>query len=431
MFDGDAYRPARDMLMRVGPQVGGDAPIRMDGETPLAAGVRIAPLVASGVLPIQGPPGTGKTHTGGHMICELVKQGKKVGIVANGHDVIRNLLDKVIEVTEETATPLVCIQKPKGGSKEEVTDRLRFAKKSNAEVFAALAGDCQVAGGTAWLWSTEEAFECLDVLFVDEAAQMSLANVLAVSQAAKALVLLGDPQQLDQPMQGSHPDGTGCSALDHLLSGKQTIAADEGLFLDVTWRLHPDISGFTSELFYEGKLESKEETAGQRVNASGIAEGTGLRFLPVEHKGNQNCSPEEADVIAALVDDILQQGATWVDRSGEEHPVGSDDILIIAPYNAQVFEIQQRLPQARVGTVDKFQGQEAPISIYSLASSSHADAPRGMEFLYSLNRLNVATSRAKCVTILVGSPQLFEADCRTPRQMQLANAFCRYRERAL
>ena len=192
-----------------------------------------------------------------------------------------------------------------------------------------------------------------------------------------------------------------------------------------------DISGFTSELFYEGKLESKEETAGQRVNASGIAGGTGLRFLPIEHKGNQNCSPEEADVIAALVDDILKQGATWVDRNGEERPIGSDDILIIAPYNAQVFEIQQRLPQARVGTVDKFQGQEAPISIYSLASSSHADAPRGMEFLYSLNRLNVATSRAKCVTILVGSPQIFEAECRTPRQMQLANAFCRYRERAL
>lgn len=431
MFDGAAYRPARDMLMRVGPQVEGDGPIRMDGETPLTAGVRIAPLVASGVLPIQGPPGTGKTHTGGHMVCELVKQGKKVGIVANGHDVIRNLLDKVIEVAEEASTPLVCIQKPKGGSNEEATDRLRFAKKSNGEVFAALHGDCQVAGGTAWLWSTEDAFECLDVLFVDEAAQMSLANVLAVSQAAKTLVLLGDPQQLDQPMQGSHPDGTGCSALDHLLSGKQTIASDEGLFLDVTWRLHPDISGFTSELFYEGKLESKEETAGQRVNASGIAGGTGLRFLPVEHKGNQNCSPEEADVIAALVDDILQQGATWVDRDGEEHPVGSDDILIIAPYNAQVFEIQRRLPQARVGTVDKFQGQEAPISIYSLASSSHADAPRGMEFLYSLNRLNVATSRAKCVTILVGTPQVFEAECRTPRQMQLANAFCRYRECAL
>ena len=428
MFEGDAYRPARNMLMRVAPQVEGGAAIRMGGEKPLDAGVRLAPLIASGVLPIQGPPGTGKTHTGGHMICELVKQGKKVGIVANGHDVIRNLLDKVIEVADETATQLVCIQKPKGGSKENATDRLRFAKKSNAEVFAALDGDCGVAGGTAWLWSTQDAFECLDVLFVDEAAQMSLANVLAVSQAARTLVLLGDPQQLDQPMQGSHPDGTGCSALDHLLSGKQTIGNDEGLFLDVTWRLHPDISGFTSELFYEGKLESKEETAGQRVNASGIAGGTGLRFLPVEHKGNHNCSPEEADVIATMVDDILQQGATWVDRDGEEHAVESEDILIIAPYNAQVFEIQRRLPQARVGTVDKFQGQEAPISIYSLASSSHADAPRGMEFLYSLNRLNVATSRAKCVTILVGSPQVFEAECRTPRQMQLANAFCRYRE---
>lgn len=428
MEDGEAYKAARDMLMRVAPRIADGSPPRLEGEKPLEAGVRIAPLLASGVLPIQGPPGTGKTHTGAHMICELVRQGKKVGIVANGHEVIRNLLNKVIEVAEKTGTPLVCIQKPKSGSKEEATDRLRLAKKSNAEVFAALQADCSVAGGTAWLWSIPDAFECLDVLFVDEAAQMSLANVLAVSQAAKSLILLGDPQQLDQPMQGSHPDGTGCSALDHLLSGKQTIAADEGLFLDVTWRLHPEICAYTSELFYEGKLSSKDETSGQRVNAQGIAGGTGLRFIPVEHSGNQNCSPEEADVIADLVTEVLAQGATWIDREGEEKPLGIDDILIIAPYNAQVFEIQRRLPQTRVGTVDKFQGQEAPISIYSLASSSHADAPRGMEFLYSLNRLNVATSRAKCVTILVGSPQVFQAECRTPRQMQLANAFCRYLE---
>lgn len=425
---GDAYQAARDMLLRVAPRIADGSPPRLESEKPLEAGVRIAPLLASGALPIQGPPGTGKTHTGAHMICELVRQGKKVGIVANGHEVIRNLLNKVIEVAEKTDRPLVCIQKPKSGSKEEATDRLRFAKKSNAEVFAALQADCSVAGGTAWLWSIPDAFECLDVLFVDEAAQMSLANVLAVSQAAKSLILLGDPQQLDQPMQGSHPDGTGCSALDHLLSGKQTIAADEGLFLDVTWRLHPEICAYTSELFYEGKLSSKDETSGQRVNAQGIAGGTGLRFIPVEHSGNQNCSPEEADLIADLVTEVLAQGATWTDREGEEKPLEIDDVLIIAPYNAQVFEIQRRLPQARVGTVDKFQGQEAPISIYSLASSSHADAPRGMEFLYSLNRLNVATSRAKCVTILVGSPQVFQAECRTPRQMQLANAFCRYLE---
>lgn len=428
MIGGNSYGAAREMLMRAAPQVGEDVALRLEGEKPLDAGVRIAPLIASGVLPIQGPPGTGKTHTGSHMICELVKQGKKVGIVANGHEVIRNLLNKTIEVAEESHTPLICIQKPKGGSKEDATDRLRFAKKNNAEVYALLQADCSVAGGTAWLWSDEAAFECLDVLFVDEAAQMSLANVLAVSQAAKTVILLGDPQQLDQPMQGSHPDGTGCSALDHLLSGKQTIGPDEGLFLDVTWRLHPDICSFTSELFYEGKLTSKEETVGQLIKASGIANGTGLRFVPVEHKGNQNCSPEEADVIAKLVSEILVQGATWIDRNGNERQIDIADILIIAPYNAQVFEIQRRLPQARIGTVDKFQGQEAPISIYSLASSSHTDAPRGMEFLYSLNRLNVATSRAKCVSILVGSPQIFVAECRTPRQMQFANAFCRYLE---
>jgi uncharacterized protein len=155
-----------------------------------------------------------------------------------------------------------------------------------------------------------------------------------------------------------------------------------------------------------------------------------LRYLPVVHRGNQNNSPEEATAIADLVNEVIAAGVNWTDRDGEIHPVTLDDILIITPYNAQVFEIQQRLQGARVGTVDKFQGQEAPIAIYSTATSSHADAPRGMEFLYSLNRFNVATSRAKCVSVLVSSPQLFEAECRTPRQMQLANAFCRYLELA-
>jgi uncharacterized protein len=150
----------------------------------------------------------------------------------------------------------------------------------------------------------------------------------------------------------------------------------------------------------------------------------------VYHSGNQNCSPEEAEAICNLVQAVLG-GATWVDRDGLERPVTLDDILIITPYNAQVFEIRRRIPGGRAGTVDKFQGQEAAIAIYSIATSSHADAPRGMEFLYSLNRLNVAISRAKCVSILVGSPRIFEAECRTPRQMQLANAFCRFLEMAV
>jgi superfamily I DNA and/or RNA helicase len=150
----------------------------------------------------------------------------------------------------------------------------------------------------------------------------------------------------------------------------------------------------------------------------------------VVHRGNQNCSPEEAAAVGALVEAILRSQSAWLDRDGQEKPVTLDDIIIITPYNAQVFEIQQRLPGALVGTVDKFQGQEAPIAIYSTATSSRGDAPRGMEFLYSLNRLNVATSRAKCVVIMVGSPALFETECRTPRQAQLANAFCRYLEMA-
>ena len=187
---------------------------------------------------------------------------------------------------------------------------------------------------------------------------------------------------------------------------------------------------FTSELFYDGKLVSRDGLQNQVINSAGPINGSGLRYLPVLHHGNQNCSPEEAMAVGALVKGILESKATWIDRDGQQKPVTLDDMIIITPYNAQVFEIQQRLPSARVGTVDKFQGQEAPIAIYSAATSSRADAPRGMEFLYSLNRLNVATSRAKCVSIMVGSPELFETECRTPRQAQLANAFCRFLELA-
>jgi uncharacterized protein len=231
-------------------------------------------------------------------------------------------------------------------------------------------------------------------------------------------------------MKGSHPQGTDVSALDYLLQGKATIADDQGLFLEETWRLHPDICAFTSELFYEGRLRSRPGLQLQTVRSSSRVRGTGLRYLPVRHAGNQSSSPEEAAAVRDLVTEILSSDATWVGPEGVALPLRLQDILIIAPYNAQVFELQALLPGARIGTVDKFQGQEAPLVIYSMTSSSGADAPRGMEFLYSLNRLNVATSRARCVCVLVGSPALFEVDCKTPRQMQLANAFCRYLEMA-
>ncbi len=421
------YQAARDLLLRERPRVGSE-PLHRADETTVDAAVRLCAHLAGGILPIQGPPGAGKTFTGARMICELVRRGKKVGITANSHKVIRNLIDATIKAADELGIALQCCQKADEVGNPQ--NRLFFAKK-NEDLFAALSsGSAAVGGGTAWLWSRPDAFETVDVLFVDEAAQMSLANVLAVSQAAKAVVLIGDPQQLDQPMQGSHPDGTDVSAFDHILGGERTVPADKGLFLEETWRLHPEICAYTSELFYDGKLRSKPGLEQQAVKGGGPISGSGLHFFPVTHSGNQNCSPEEAQAIGDLVRSILAGNATWVNREGREKPITLDDIVIITPYNAQVFEIQQHLPGARVGTVDKFQGQEAPIAIYSTATSSHADAPRGMEFLYSLNRLNVATSRAKCVSILVGSPQIFEAECRTPRQIQLANAFCRYLEMA-
>lgn len=421
-----AYQAARDLLLRVTPRSAQGGPVRLEGEDALEAALRIAGVIENGVLPVQGPPGAGKTYTGSRMIAELVRRGKRVGIVANSHSVVRNLIDEVIGRADEQALDLTCVQKP--GEKEPDRHRLRIVGK-NSDLIAALGAGCQVGGGTAWLWSCPEAFESVDVLFVDEAAQMSLANVLAVSQAAQAVVLLGDPRQLDQPMQGSHPEGTDSSALDHILGGAQTIGPDEGLFLEETWRLHPSICNFTSELFYEGKLRSRPGLEVQAIG-DGSAVGSGLRYIPVNHIGNHNCSPEEADVVANLVRGIIDAGVTWTNSDGDVLAVGLNEILIITPYNAQVYEIQQRLPGARIGTVDKFQGQEAPIAIYSLATSSHADAPRGMEFLYSLNRLNVATSRARCLSYLVCSPAVFEADCRSPRQMQLANAFCRFLEMA-
>lgn len=425
-IEGDGpYFAARSLLMREKPRIGGE-PIRRNGENTLTAALRIAKHLDGGILPIQGPPGTGKTHTGARMICQLVRRGLNVGITANSHKVIRNLLDGVVKASREMDFNLTCIQKP--GEQEPDQDRLIFAK-SNDDVFSALSsGRCQVAGGTSFLWAREDAQAALDILVVDEAAQMSLANVIAVSQAANTLILLGDPQQLDQPSQGSHPDGTDTSSLQHILGAEHTIAGDRGLFLEQTWRLHPEICAFNSELFYDEKLHAREDCAKQKIISEGPVTGSGLRYLPVPHTGNKSFSIEEADVTANLVNEILASKPGWIDRDGNEQALTLSDILIITPYNAQVFEIQQRLPEARVGTVDKFQGQEAPIAIYSLATSSYADAPRGMEFLYSANRFNVAISRAQCTTILVASPQVFEAECKTPRQMQLVNGFCRYLE---
>lgn len=423
--DGD-YRAARDLLLRRSPRPG---PELIGGDELLAAARSWVEALDHSVLPIQGPPGAGKTYTGARMITALVRAGKKVGIVALSHKVIRNLLDKVVEAAEAERAPVRCIQKVKELS-DQPNPFIAEVTKNEAIDGALRSGTANVAAGTAWLWSWEELFEAVDVLFVDEAGQLSLVDVLAVSQAAKSVVLLGDPQQLRQPVQGSHPEGTDASALEHILGEHKTIPPERGLFLDKTWRLHPGICAFNSELFYESRLTSRPNLDRQALEGPTPFVGSGLWFVPVQHEGNQSSSPEEADRVAALVQSLRSGDIQWRDSKNDQHTLTLNDILIIAPYNAQVAELTQRLRQARIGTVDKFQGQEAPVVICSMATSSPEEAPRGMEFLYSLNRLNVAVSRARVASILVANPTLFEPDCRSPAQMRLANAFCRYIEMA-
>ena len=425
-----AYRAARDLLLRHPPRLLDGTGLAVNaGESTVDAAKRIVAQLDNSVLAIQGPPGAGKTFTGARMICELVRHGKKVGITAMSHKVIRKLLDDVIEAAPEfNLHGLRCVQKVSEMPEEEPPGIL--VTTDNAEPLAELQGGAEVVAGTAWMWSREDYFEAVDVLFVDEAGQMSLANVLALSQAAKSLVLLGDPQQLEQPLKGSHPEGADLSALEHLLAGAKTIPAEKGLFLEKTWRLHPAICRFTSELFYENRLHSREGLERQKIEGHPWLGEAGLCFVLVQHDGNQNSSPEEVERVAAIIDTLIQPGVKWIDDKGRSRPLRLEDILIVAPYNAQVSDLAARLPNARVGTVDKFQGQQAPVVIYSLTTSSPEDAPRGMEFLYSLNRLNVATSRAQAMVIVVGSPRLLEPECSSPRQMQLANALCRYVELA-
>jgi uncharacterized protein len=244
--------------------------------------------------------------------------------------------------------------------------------------------------------------------------------------------MLGDPRQLAQPTRAAHPDGVGVSALEHLLLGQKTIADERGIFLPLTYRLPPSICAFTSELFYERRLVPNVFAEEQELVNAEQFEGSGLHVVDVEHDGNRSYALEEVAVVVDLVKRLAGGGVRWKTATIDERRLTGDEILVVAPYNAQVSRLAEALAGtgARVGTVDKFQGQQAAVVIYSMATSRPEDAPRGMEFLYSANRLNVATSRARCAVFLVASPRLFEPECRSPRQMKLANALCRFREMA-
>ena len=426
------YGAARALLSLNPPRLQSGEFAKAAGETEVEFAVHVGADLDQTVLAIQGPPGSGKTFCGARMVCELVRRGKSVGIAATSHKVIRNFLDAVAKEADRSGIEVRLAHKNGDDVEESDESRVKSLADNSAALEALQSGEANVVGGTAWLWAREELESAVDVLFVDEAGQMALANVIAISQAANSLVLLGDPQQLEQPRKGSHPDGVSASALEHILDGSQTISADRGIFLPVTWRLSPAICEFTSEVFYDDRLTSRRGLERQRIiGVSGLPE-SGLAIVAVDHDGNRNHSPEEIDVVAELVARLTAAGAAWVNGDGDAHPISGSEVLVVTPYNAQVTRLMERLDGTgvRVGTVDKFQGQEAPVVIYSMATSRPEDAPRGMEFLYSHNRLNVATSRARCLAILVASPRLFEPECQSPRQMKLANALCRFRELA-
>ena len=387
------------------------------GESPSELVVRAGRALSGQVLAVQGPPGSGKTTTGAALIRALLDDGLKVGVTALSHKVINNLLLKV------DRPALQKWEEQDDGRSDQIT----VVESNDAVVRALSSGAANLVGGTAWLWARADMQDLVDVLVIDEAGQFSLANAVAVSSAARSMVLLGDPQQLTQPSQAVHPDGAGITALDHLLDGHDTIPADRGVFLDKTYRMHPVITEFVSQTSYDGRLASAEGLAAQRIAAHGALSGSGLRWLPIAHAGNASASDEEAEVVAGLIADVCR--GTWFDAKGVEHQMTLDDVLVVAPYNRHVARLLDKLPKgARVGTVDKFQGQQAPVVIYSMASSSAADAPRGVDFLYDLHRLNVAVSRAKALAVIVASPDLLDAEVHTPEQLRAVNALCHYVE---
>lgn len=378
-------------------------------------------------LPVQGPPGTGKTYAGARMIVAALRAGHRVAVTANSHAAIQNLLRAVEEHAAEVGHRFTGAYK--GDGYESVHGCIEVVG-DNAK---AVGEEFDLVAGTAWLLSRPEHLEApYGVLFVDEAGQMALAAAVAAGGCAERIVLLGDPQQLPQVNQAEHPAGAAASVLEHVLAGADTIDPDRGVLLDVSWRMHPDVCRFVSERSYGGRLHARDECANRRVDASGALSGAGLRVMPVEHAGREQESPEEAEAIAAACRDLLGPGATVTDADGAVRPLTVDDIMVVAPFNMAVSRIRRAVPDGvRVGTVDRFQGQEAPVVFFAMTCSSGEDVPRGLDFLFDRNRLNVAVSRAQCLAVLVHSPRLLDADCSTLEQMALVDGACRFVEMAV
>jgi len=429
--------PAADILRRVPPRTrtGALAPVTAldgrPGDDEVTAISRSVADLEHSYLAVQGPPGTGKTYVGSHVIARLVaERGYRVGVVAQSHATIEHMLDQVIaagvpasrvgKAPKDPSTPHAFTVLPKNGV-------AAFTAENAANGF--------VVGGTAWDFSHEARIPrgSLDLLVIDEAGQFSLASTIAVSLSAQRLLLLGDPQQLPQVSQGTHPEPVDTSALGWIIDGAEVVPPELGYFLARTRRMHPAVSGPVSRLSYEGRLAAHPSTALRRLE--GV--DPGVHVVPVRHRGNATCSDEEAEEVARLVRDLI--GREWVGAEGgagdsavvhEPRPLRADDIIVITPYNAQQVAVEEALaaaglPDVPVGTVDRFQGKEAVVAILTLAASSGREAPRGLEFLLLRNRINVAISRAMQAAYVVYSPSLLDDLPRTPEGVARLSAFAR------
>ena len=376
----------------------------------------------SSTLPIQGPPGTGKTYVASKAIAALVRKGSRIAVSSNSHAAIRNVLTAVAKALKDDGGPIVSIVHKGGDDDFEDEDQGGQGITVVTSNEDGLLRTAPVVGGTAWLLSRGEHANAFDYLFVDEAGQVGLANLVAIGRCARNLVLIGDPRQLPQVIQGAHPGPAGLSGLEYLLGEHATIPKESGIFLPETRRMHPDLCRFISEQVYEGRLTSHPDNASQSVDARNWP-SAGAYFVPVDHESNIQISHEEIEAIKACVTDLLI--GNWTDKNGLMRPLSETDIIIVAPYNAQVNALQDALPkEIRIGTVDKFQGQEAPICLVSMTASSAEESSRGLEFLLSLNRLNVAISRAKGLSLVFGSPKLRATSCGSVEQMRLVNTLC-------
>jgi len=422
---GDARHPALEaILKREHPEIKGVVAGERFQTTDLTQMKALGLGLDASYLFVQGPPGTGKTWTGARLLVHLLANGKRVGVAAQSHKAIHNLLYEIEKVAGEDGVSFRGLKKSTDGNPESEYDGEFIKHDSEISKVVDASSNIQLLAGTAWLFARRELDRRLDYLMIDEAGQVSLADTVAMGTSARNLILLGDPLQLAQVSQGVHPQGSGASVLEHLLGQSPTIPEDRGIFLERSYRMHPDVCAFISEIVYAGRLRSHESAARRATSF-----GTGIRFVPVEHQGNRFVSDEEVTKIAALIEDMLRGSFTEAD--GTTRRLREQDFMVVAPYNAQVRRLRAGLPGGvRVGTVDKFQGQEAPIVFFSMATSSGEDVPRNLAFLFSRNRLNVAISRAQCLALLVCSPRLLEARCRSIEEMELVNALCRLVEYA-